>query len=134
MRIDKFLWAVRYFKTRNQAAEACKKHHVRINGQTVKPSKEVYPGDRIELRKNQVDYSLEVLQVPDNRLGAKLVPLYIKDTTPPEAFEHQRMMRMAQSYYRRKGTGRPTKKDRRALDRLLDDWDPEPEDESTDET
>jgi len=125
MRVDKFLWAVRYFKTRNQAAEACKKHHVRINGQTVKPAKEVFPGDKIVVRKNQIDYQLEVLQIPDNRLGAKLVPLYVKDTTPPEAFEHQRMMRMAQSYYRQKGTGRPTKKDRRALE----EWWNRPEEE-----
>ncbi len=124
MRVDKFLWAVRYFKTRSQAAEACKKHHVRINGQVAKPSKEVYPGDRITLRKNQIDYQLEVLDIPSNRIGAKWVPLYVKDTTPEEAFYHQRLARDAQIYYRRKGLGRPTKKDRRQLDEFLEsDWD-----------
>ncbi len=127
MRIDKYLWAIRYFKTRSQAAEACKKHHVQVNGTTAKPAKEVFPGDKITLRKNQVEYRLEVLNLPSNRIGAKLVPLYVKDTTPPEAFRHVELARRARLYYRKKGTGRPTKKDRRSLENFLeedwDDWD-----------
>jgi len=121
MRIDKYLWAVRYFKTRSQAAEACKKHHVQINGITAKPAKEVFPGDKITLRKNQIEYQLEVLNLPPNRIGAKLVSLYVKDTTPPEAFRHVELARQAQLYYRQKGTGRPTKKDRRKLEEFLED-------------
>jgi len=119
MRIDKFLWAVRFYKTRSKATDACKKHHVMINGTPAKPSKEVFPGDKIQVRKNQIDYELLVLNLPENRLGAKLVPYYVKDMTPPEAFEHLRLMRDAKMYYRKKGTGRPTKKDRRALDEFL---------------
>ena len=126
MRVDRYLWAVRYFKTRSQAAEACKKHHVRINGNIAKPAKEVYPGDKIVLRKNQVEYQLEVLDLPPNRVGAKLVSMYVKDTTPQEAFRHVELARQAQMYYRQKGTGRPTKKDRRQLEEFLgedDYWD-----------
>ena len=121
MRIDKFLWAVRFYKTRNIAADAIKKHHVRINGHLAKPSKEVYGGDILEIRKNQIDYKLLVLDVPKSRVGAKLVPQYIKDLTPKEAFEKQALLKSAQNYYRKKGTGRPTKKDRRELDEFLDD-------------
>ncbi len=119
MRIDKFLWSVRIFKTRSLAAHACKKHHVFVNGQEAKPSKEVFPGDKIQVRKDQILYQYMVLNLPDNRLGAKLVPYYLKDLTPKEAFEHKRLMQDARIYYRKKGTGRPTKKDRRALDEWL---------------
>ncbi len=120
MRIDKFLWSVRFYKTRSKASDACKRHHVTINGMPAKPSKEVFPGDEISVRKDQITYILRVLNLPENRLGAKLVPYYVKDLTPPEAFEHKRLMRDAQLYYRKKGTGRPTKKDRRALDKLFE--------------
>ncbi len=122
MRIDKYLWTVRYYKTRNQAAEACKKGHVKINppsgGQIlkVKPSKEVFIGEKIMVRKNQINYELEVLDIPPNRVGAKLVDLYRKDTTPKEAFENQEMLKASKDYYRTKGTGRPTKKDRRDIE------------------
>ncbi len=119
MRADKFLWAVRFYKTRNQAADACKKNKVSVNGQPAKPSKEIFPGDKLVIRKNQIDYQILVLGLPDNRVGAKLVPYYIKDLTPKEAFEHQELMRQAKLYYRKKGTGRPTKKDRRQLDEFL---------------
>jgi ribosome-associated heat shock protein Hsp15 len=120
MRIDKYLWCTRYFKTRNQATEACKKGHVRIGDQVVKPSREVMPMDEIQLRKNQIHYQLKVLDIPSQRLGAKLVDIYRMDTTPAEALEHQKLMQSAKEYYRKKGTGRPTKKDRRELD---DYWD-----------
>ena len=116
MRIDKYLWCVRYYKTRNQAAEACKKGHVRINGSQIKPSRDVYPSDKIEVRKNQINYTFDVLDIPDNRVGAKLVAMYRKDTTPANAFDHQDLLKFAKDHYRKKGTGRPTKKDRRDID------------------
>ena len=87
MRIDKYLWAVRYFKTRSLASEACKKGHVKINGQTAKPSKEIYINEKISVRIQQIDYTLEVLDIPKSRIGAKLLDIHRKDTTPKEAFE-----------------------------------------------
>jgi len=121
MRIDKFLWAVRFYKTRSIAADAIKKNHVTINGITAKPSKDVFGGDILEIRKNQVNYKILVLDTPKSRVGAKLVPQFIKDQTPKEAFEHQELLKSAKNYYRKKGTGRPTKKDRRDLEEFLDD-------------
>lgn len=118
MRVDKYLWCVRYYKTRNQASIACKKGHVRVNGDIVKPSKEVYTTDKIELRKNQVNYQVTVLDIPKNRVGAKIVDIYRLDTTPKSAFETQELLKLAKDYYRKKGSGRPTKKDRRDLDDL----------------
>lgn len=116
MRIDKFLWCLRYYKTRTIATEACKKGHVKINGQNAKPSREVYATDNIELRKNQINYQLTVNDIPPSRVGAKLVDIYRKDTTPKEAFEAQELLKYAKDYYRKKGVGRPTKKDRRDID------------------
>ncbi len=120
MRVDKYLWCTRYFKTRSIATRACKKGAVKVNGETVKPSREVFPGDQIILRKDQVNYSLEVLDHPSNRVGAKLVNLYRVDTTPSEAFEQQELLSYSKEYYRKKGTGRPTKKDRRDLEDFTD--------------
>ncbi|MFD2542086.1 RNA-binding S4 domain-containing protein [Lacinutrix gracilariae] len=116
MRIDKFLWCVRYFKTRSIATTACKKGHIKVNGDTVKPSREVYPTDTIEVRKNQINYKLKVNDIPPNRVGAKLVDIYRTDITPKEAFEAQELLKYSKDYYRKKGTGRPTKKDRRDLE------------------
>ncbi len=116
MRIDKYLWCIRYFKTRSIATNACKKGSVRVNNDIVKPSRDVYPGDTIMVRKNQIDYTLEVLDLPESRLGAKLVDIYRKDTTPKEAFEKIELLKYSKDYYRKKGTGRPTKKDRRDLE------------------
>lgn len=116
MRIDKYLWCVRYYKTRSLATTACKKGHVRVNQDVVKPSREVYPLDEIEVRKNQINYSLKVNDLPPNRVGAKLVDIYRTDTTPKEAFEAQEFLKYSKDYYRKKGTGRPTKKDRRDID------------------
>jgi ribosome-associated heat shock protein Hsp15 len=120
MRIDKFLWSTRYFKTRNIATTACKKGHGKINGQTAKPSREVYPMDEVIIRKNQIDYKFTVLDIPANRVGAKLVDIYRKDTTPKEAFEHNELLQYSKDYYRKKGIGRPTKKDRRDIDDYLE--------------
>lgn len=116
MRIDKYLWCTRYYKTRSIATEACKKGHVKINGSNIKPSKEVFSGEKITIRKNQVNYEILVLDVPSNRVGAKLVDLYRKDMTPASAFENQELLKFSKDYYRKKGTGRPTKKDRRDID------------------
>jgi len=121
MRIDKFLWAVRFYKTRSMAADAIKKNHVTINGTIAKPSKEVYAGDSITIRKNQINYKILVLDSPKNRVGAKLVAQYIKDQTPEEEFQHRELLRLSKDYYRKKGTGRPTKKDRRDLNNFLDE-------------
>ena len=121
MRIDKYLWHTRYFKTRNIATTACKKGQVKINGQVSKPSREVYPTDEITIRKNQINYQCTVLDIPKNRVGAKLVDIYRKDTTPKEAFENDELLKYSKAYYRKKGTGRPTKKDRREINEYLDE-------------
>lgn len=116
MRIDKYLWCIRFFKTRNIATEACKKGHVKVNNTNAKPSKVTFNGDKILVRKNQINYEFEVLDIPANRVGAKIVDLYRKDLTPMEAFEKLELLKYSKDYYRKKGTGRPTKKDRRELD------------------
>ena len=121
MRIDKYLWCTRYFKTRNLASGACRKGHVKVNGQAVKPSREVFPQDKIELRKEQINYEIRVLALPDSRVGVKLVNLYREDTTPAEAFEHNALLRQTKEYYRKKGSGRPTKKDRRDLEGYVEE-------------
>ena len=118
MRIDKYLWCVRYYKTRNNATEACRKGHLKINGDSVKPSKAVFKHEKITIRKNQINYEIEVLDIPVSRVGAKLVDLYRKDITPAEEFEKFELLKYSKDYYRKKGVGRPTKKDRRDLDEL----------------
>lgn len=130
MRIDKFLWCVRYFKTRSIATNACKKGHVKINGQKVKPSRDVFATDKIEVRKNQINYKIEVLDLPPSRVGAKLVNIYIIDITPKENLEKLDLLKYSKDYYRKKGTGRPTKKDRRDIDDWLEKPKSEPESES----
>jgi|SRR5690606_1264435 len=121
MRIDKYLWCTRYYKTRNLASTAVRKGQIKVNGQQVKPSREVYPMDKLVVRKDQIDHQLTVLDIPPNRVGAKLLDLYRKDTTPKEAFEHNELLRMAKQHYRKQGLGRPTKKDRREMDDYLDE-------------
>ena len=107
VRIDSFLWAVRIFKSRSLASDACKKGRVTINAQSVKPSRLVVTGDVIGVRKAPVTYSFRVLQTARNRMGAKLVPDYILNITPREELEVLELQRIS---------GRPTKKDRRSLD------------------
>jgi len=121
MRVDKYLWSIRYFKTRNIATTACKKGQIKVNSQVVKPSREIYPMDKLIVRKNQINYELTVLDTPKSRVGAKLVDIYRKDNTPKEAFAHDELLRHAKEYYRKKGAGRPTKKDRREIDDYLDE-------------
>jgi len=121
MRIDKYLWHTRYFKTRNIASTACKKGQIKVNGLVVKPAREVFPSDEVIVRKNQINHQFIVLDIPKSRIGAKLVDIYRKVTTPKEAFESVAMIKYSKAYYRKKGTGRPTKKDRREIDDYLND-------------
>ena len=116
MRIDKYLWCVRYYKTRTLATIACKKGHVKVNNDTAKPSKEIFISDKIALRKNQVNYQLTINDIPSSRISAKLVDIYRTDTTPKKQFEAQELLKYSKDYYRKKGVGRPTKKDRRDID------------------
>ncbi|MDR6160233.1 ribosome-associated heat shock protein Hsp15 [Chryseobacterium sp. SLBN-27] len=144
MRIDKFLWSIRFYKTRTIATEEIKKNRVSIGDSVVKSSKEVKEGDVIKIRKNQIDYKIKVVQIPKSRIGAKLVPLHIKDVTDKEQYELLKMRKMSQDYYRIKGEGRPTKKDRRDMDDYVEndissdftDWDDffgEKDDDSSEE-
>ena len=133
MRIDKFLWCVRFYKTRSIAADEIKKNRVSVANSVVKSSKEIKPGDVIKIRKNQIDYQLKVLEIPKSRLGAKLVSIHIEDKTDKEQYEILKLRKLTQDYYRGKGEGRPTKKDRRDMDEYVagdanfemadDDWD-----------
>lgn len=121
MRVDKYLWCIRFFKTRSIATTACRTGKVKIKGANAKPSREVFPGDQIQIRKDQVDYILEVLDVPESRLGAKLVDIYRKDITPKENLEKLALLKFSKDHYRKSGTGRPTKKDRRDLDDFVEE-------------
>lgn len=116
MRVDKFLWCVRYYKTRNMVTEACKKNHITVNGIIAKPSKEVFPTDKITFRKDQITQIIVVLDIPANRVAAKLVDIYRKNETPIEAFQHLELLKLSKEHYRKTGEGRPTKKDRRDLE------------------
>jgi len=121
MRVDKYLWCIRMFKTRSIATTACKKGQVKLNNTAVKPSKEVFGNELIIVRKNQINYQIKVLDLPSSRIGAKLVDLFRKDITPKEEFEKTELLKYAKDYYRKKGTGRPTKKDRRDIDNYQED-------------
>ena len=118
-RIDKWMWAARIFKTRTIAAEACKKGRVSINGAQAKPARMIKPGDVIQVRKPPVTYSFKVLQAIEKRVGAKLVPEIMENVTTPDQYELLEMNRISGFVNRAKGTGRPTKKDRRALDEFF---------------
>jgi len=98
--------------------EACKKNHVTVNGQIAKPSREVYPTDKITFRKDQITQIITVLDIPESRVGAKLVDIYRRNDTPAaaEAFAHLELLKLSKEHYRKTGTGRPTKKDRRDID------------------
>lgn len=115
-RIDKWLWAARLYKTRSLAAEACKNSRIQINGATAKPSRTVKDGDEVSVRKPPVTYTFRVLQAIEKRVGAKLLPQILENITPYEQYEMLEMSRISGFVDRARGTGRPTKKDRRALD------------------
>ena len=120
VRIDKWMWATRIFKTRTIAADACKKNRVMIGGVNMKPSRMVKVGDVIQVRKPPITYSLEVLALTDRRMGAKLVPNYLKYVTTPDQYEILEMNKISGFVNRAKGLGRPTKKDRRELEQFTE--------------
>lgn len=120
VRIDKWLWAVRLFKTRSLAAEACKKGKVLIKGIEAKPSRNIKVGDVVCVKRNPVLFSFEVLGLAENRMGAKLVPDYMKNVTTPDQLELFELGKIAAQNNREKGTGRPTKKERRDLDEFFE--------------
>lgn len=120
-RIDKWLWAVRIYKTRTIATAACKKGQISIKGVQLKPSRMIKAGDVIDVRKPPITYSFRVLQPIEMRVGARLVPEMMKNVTSPEQYELLEMNRMSGFIDRARGTGRPTKKDRRALDEFRED-------------
>ncbi len=121
MRLDKFLWSVRYYKTRTLATDACKKNRIKVNGVVAKASREIIASDTLEVKKDQINLSFKVIQVPKNRIGAKLLTLHIVDTTSKEEYELLELRKLSQDYYRERGEGRPTKKDRRELDDYISD-------------
>ncbi|HCY97643.1 MAG TPA: RNA-binding protein [Polaribacter sp.] len=121
MRIDKYLWCIRIFKTRSIATTACKKGQVKIDSKSVKPSRDIFGGELIVIRKNQINYQIKALALPESRVGAKLVDQYKKDVTPKEEFEKMELLKYSKDYYREKGAGRPTKKDRRDIDDYQED-------------
>ncbi len=116
VRIDKWMWAVRLFKTRSLAADACKKGKVSVNGSAVKPSRSVRVGDMVGVKRNPVLFSFKVLALAENRMGAKLVPGFMENVTTPDQLELFELGRIAAQHNRDRGTGRPTKKERRDLD------------------
>ena len=120
-RIDKWLWAVRIYKTRSIAAEACKKGHIMIGERSVKPSHAVRVGDVVKVKKAPITYSFRVLKAAENRVGAKLVPELMENITPKEQYDILEMSKISGFANRMRGTGRPTKKERRDLDEFLGD-------------
>ena len=120
VRVDKFLWAVRIFKTRSQAADACKKGHVLIDDEPVKASRIVNLNDKIDVRKSPILFSYKVNSLLKNRIGAKFVPNYIDNITSDEEMLKSDINERGGFYYRDRGSGRPTKKDRRIIDKIND--------------
>lgn len=121
VRVDKYLFAMRIYKTRSIAADACKCGRVKMNGVEMKPSRSFHIGDVFTVRKGPVTYTYRILQLSENRLGAKLVPNYIEDITPAEQREILELARYAAQSGRDRGTGRPTKKDRREIELFMSD-------------
>lgn len=115
-RVDKWLWAARIFKTRSIASQACKKGQVSLRGTQLKPSRMVRVGDIVAVRKPPITYSFKILQAIENRVGAKLIPEVLENVTSPEQYELLEMSKISGFVDRARGTGRPTKKDRRSLD------------------
>ena len=134
-RIDKWLWAARIFKTRSIASDACKNGRVTIGGVNMKPSRSVKVGDVVSVKKPPITYSFKVLKTIEQRVGAKLLPEIYENVTDPKQYELIEMSRISGFVDRARGTGRPTKKERRALDAFVEpeffdfdeDWDEESE-------
>ena len=124
VRADKYLFAMRIYKTRSIAAQACKNGRVTIEGAEIKPSHTLKVGDVFSVRKSPVTFTYKVLALSENRLGAKLVPEYLQDITPPQQLELLELARLAATTGRARGTGRPTKKDRRDIETFIsEDYD-----------
>ena len=121
VRVDKYLWAMRIYKTRSIATDACKCGRVKMNGVEVKPSRMFHVGDIFTVRKGPITYTYRILQLWGNRLGAKMVPEYLQDITPKEQLELLELARYAAQSGRDRGTGRPTKKDRRDIEQIFSD-------------
>ena len=121
VRIDKYLWAIRVFKTRTDATDACKGGKVKVGTVNAKPSRDVQVGEEISVRKGVATFTFKVLQLTDHRLGAKLVPDYMQDCTSPQQLELLELARMAGNGGRDRGMGRPTKKDRRDIEVFMSD-------------
>ena len=120
VRIDKWMWAVRIFKTRTIAADACKKNRISVNNVSVKPARMIRIGDVVSIRKPPITYSFRVLGLSENRMAAKSVPQFLENITPPEQYEILEMNKVSGFVNRAKGLGRPTKKDRRDLNDFTD--------------
>jgi len=123
VRIDKWLWAVRIFKTRSAAADACKKNRVYVQDLSVKPSRMVRKGDVIQVRKPPITYSFKILDITDKRMGAKLAPLFMENVTTPDQYEILELNKISGFVDRQRGTGRPTKKERRDLEQFSESFD-----------
>jgi ribosome-associated heat shock protein Hsp15 len=120
VRLDKYLWAVRVFKTRSDAADAIRNNRVLVNDAYAKPSREVKQGDVIAVKKQPVTYQYKVLEIVSSRQGAKNVPQYCLNITPQEELDKLTIPRETVFVFRERGTGRPTKKERREIDALMD--------------
>ncbi len=123
VRLDKYLWAIRAFKTRSEATEACKGNRVKVNGSEAKPSKMIRVGDVLEVRKAAIHYTWRAVGLIENRVGAQLVPQYAENLTPQE--ELDKLKAPVETFFvkRDRGLGRPTKKDRRTIDAMWDEID-----------
>ncbi|MFA5588710.1 MAG: RNA-binding S4 domain-containing protein [Mariniphaga sp.] len=120
VRIDKWMWAVRLFKTRSQATEACRKGRVEIGNLPVKPSREIRVGEIIKIRRQPINRSYKVLALSEKRMSAKLTENFLEDVTPPEELEIPEIQKQMNWIMRERGSGRPTKRDRRKLDDFFD--------------
>lgn len=124
VRIDKWLWSIRLYKTRSLATEACRAGHVTIAGQPLKPSREVKVNDLIIAKTGEITRTVKVLALLDKRVGAKTVSQFAEDLTPPAEYEKVREQKLEPMFYRPKGAGRPTKKDRRAMGKFFGNFPP----------
>lgn len=121
VRVDKYLFAMRIYKTRSVATDACKNGRIKLNGKELKPSHTFHEGDIFTVRKGPITYTYKVLRLSENRIGAKLVPDYLKNITTPDQKELLELAKMAGQSGRDRGTGRPTKKDRREIETFFSD-------------
>lgn len=123
VRVDKWLWAVRVFKTRSIASDACKKGRVMIGDVALKPSRNIRVGDVVQVRKAPITFSFKVLALAEKRMGAKMVPDFMENVTPPDQYEIMELNKISGFVDRQRGTGRPTKKERRDLEQFTDSFD-----------